>query len=92
MMSFDVLSLFTRVPTDETLQVVSTLLQGDGTPPDRTAITPDDICNLVRICLHSTYFQVKGRFFDQVEGAEMGSPLSPIVANLYMEAFYSLWL
>ena len=26
-------------------------------------------------------------FFDQAEGAAMGSPLSPIVANLFMEAF-----
>ena len=26
-------------------------------------------------------------FYEQVEGAAMGSPLSPVVANLYMEAF-----
>ena len=26
-------------------------------------------------------------FFNQAEGAAMGSPLSPIVANLFMEAF-----
>ena len=27
------------------------------------------------------------RLFDQVKGAAMGLPLSPIVANLFMEAF-----
>ena len=26
-------------------------------------------------------------FFEQVDGAAMGSPLSPIVANLYVEGF-----
>ena len=28
-----------------------------------------------------------GRYHEQIEGAAMGSPLSPIIANLYMEVF-----
>ena len=28
---------------------------------------------------------MEGQFYEQVEGAAMGSPVSPIVANLYME-------
>ena len=35
----------------------------------------------------STYFTYRGKFYEQVEGAAMGSPISPIVANLYMENF-----
>ena len=31
------------------------------------------------------HFSFQGQFFEQVEGAAMGSPVSPIVANLYME-------
>ncbi len=50
-------------------------------------IPPDVICKHVEFCLRSTYFQVKDEYFNQVEGAAMGSPLSPIVANLFMEAF-----
>ena len=30
-------------------------------------------------------FSFQGQFYEQVEGAAMGSPVSPIVANLYME-------
>ena len=30
-------------------------------------------------------FSFQGQFNEQVEGAAMGSPVSPIVANLYME-------
>ena len=37
----------------------------------------------------STYFELQGRFFEQMDGAAMGSPLSPVVANLFMEAFES---
>ena len=33
------------------------------------------------------YFSFQGQFYEQVEGAAMGSLVSPIVANLYMEYF-----
>ena len=34
-----------------------------------------------------TYFTYQGKYFEQGEGAAMGSPISPIVANIYMESF-----
>ena len=39
------------------------------------------------ICLRSTYFVFQGQYYEQTEGAAMGSPLSPIIANIYMEHF-----
>ena len=45
----------------------------------------DHIVCLLEFCLRSTYFTFKGRFCEQQEGAAMGSSISPIVANLYME-------
>ena len=64
-----------------------TLLTQDGTLEERTAIPVPDICVLTELCLHFTYFMFDGTFFDQVEEASLGSPLSPIVANPLMEAF-----
>ena len=57
----------------------------DPTLKDRTVIGIDDIILLLEFCLKITYFSFQGQFFEQVEGAAMGSPVSPIVANLYME-------
>ena len=37
--------------------------------------------------MKTTYFQYDGVLYSQVEGAAMGSPVSPIVANLFMEWF-----
>ena len=40
---------------------------------------------LLEFCLKNTYFSFQGHFYERVEGAAMGSPVSPIVANLYMK-------
>ena len=82
MISFDVVSLFTKVPVDDALQAIYTLLTQDDILEERTTIPVPDICALTELCLRSTYFVFGDTFFDQVEGAAMGSPLSPIVANL----------
>ena len=42
---------------------------------------------LLGFCLHNKYFSFQNKFYEQVEGAAMGSLVSPIVANLYMEYF-----
>ena len=83
--SYDVSALFTSVPIDPALKVIKDLLVKDSTLKDRTVIGIDDIILLLEFCLKNTYFSFQGQFFEQVEGAAMGSPVSPIVANLYME-------
>ena len=83
--SYDVSALFTSVPIDPALKIIKDLLVKDPTLKDRTVIGIDDIILLLEFCLKNTHFFFQGQFFEQVEGAAMGSPVSPIVANLYME-------
>ena len=83
--SYDVSALFTSVPIDPALKIIKDLLVKDPTLKDRTVIGIDDIILLLEVCLKNTYFSFQGQFFEQVEGVAMGSPVSPIVANLYME-------
>ena len=45
----------------------------------------NDIILLLEFCLKNTYFSFQDQFYEQVEGTAMGSPVSPIVANLYMD-------
>ena len=47
----------------------------------------NNITCLLEFCLKSTYFTYQGQHFEQLEGAAMGSPISPIVVNLFMENF-----
>lgn len=43
-------------------------------------------------CLTSTYFSFQGAFYQQSSGTPMGSPLSPVVADIFMEAFETVAL
>ena len=83
--SYDVSALFTSVPIDPALNIIKDLLDKDTTLKERTVMEVGDIILLLEFCLKNTYFSFQGLFYEQVEGAAMGSPVSPIVANLYME-------
>ena len=45
------------------------------------------ITSLLEFCLTNTYFLFQGRYYEQVQGAAMGSPISPLIANIFMEEF-----
>ena len=83
--SYDASALFTSVPVDPALKVIKDLLEKDHTLKERTVVEVSDIILLLEFCLKNTYFSFQDQFYEQVEGAAMGSPVSPIVANLYME-------
>ncbi|XP_030754214.1 uncharacterized protein LOC115881004 [Sitophilus oryzae] len=74
MVSFDVVSLFTRVPLGESMDLIK-----ESFPPD--------IAELFRVCLTGSYFLWNGNYYEQTEGVAMGSPISPIIANFFMERF-----
>ena len=85
LVSFDVVSLFTRVPIARALQVSRDRLERDPSLPERTCLSVDDICNLLGLCLDATYLSFEGTVYRQVHGTAMGSPVSVVVANLVME-------
>ncbi len=87
MLSFNVVSLFTKVPIDQAINILRSRLQEDNKLDERTIFSPNDLCDLVELCVKSTYFCYQDQFYEQIEGASMGSPLSPILANtcIFME-------
>ncbi|XP_072050085.1 uncharacterized protein [Amphiura filiformis] len=87
LVSFDVTALFTCVPVDESLVIVKDLLTADTTLESRTNLSPQQVTDLLSTCLKTTYFVYNDKFYVQREGAAMGSPVSPIIANLFMENF-----
>ena len=85
LVSFDVVSLFTNVPTDLAIDVARRRLSVDDTLDDRTCLGVDDIISLLELCLDATFLSFRGVFYKQCFGTAMGSPVSVTLANLVME-------
>ena len=87
--SFDVTTLFTSIPVASALEVIKVSLEQDTELPNRTILSANNIIELLGFCLNNTYFlfQIPKPFFEQTKGPAMGSPTSPIVASIYIEAF-----
>jgi hypothetical protein len=69
MVSFDVVSLFTRVPLKETMDLLERHFE-------------EDILRLFRHVLTTSYLSFNSRFYGQIDGVAMGSLLSPVIAAL----------
>ncbi|KFD55864.1 hypothetical protein M513_03303 [Trichuris suis] len=86
MVSYDVKDLFTSIPIPRTLTILQSLLDSDTSLGERTKLSPFQIVKLVSFCMREgNYFRFQGNFFRQNDGAPMGSPLSPVLAELFME-------
>ncbi|KFD58240.1 hypothetical protein M514_01003 [Trichuris suis] len=86
LVSYDVEDLFASVPIPYTLNVLQELLYTDHTLPWRTKLSPFQIVQLVSFCmLEGNFFHFQGCFYRQKGGAPMGSPLSPVLAEVFTE-------
>ncbi|XP_055523083.1 uncharacterized protein LOC129717250 [Wyeomyia smithii] len=80
--SLDVVSLYTNVPVDYAL---GCLEERWGEVEHHTKIDKESFVEAVKIVLESSFFVYQGTMYGQTFGVPMGSPLSPVIANVVME-------
>ena len=68
-------SLFTNVLVDEACNIAKERLLLDNTLHLRTTLSPDNIYDLLKLCLFTTCFQWGEKFYEQTHGAAMGRAL-----------------
>ena len=56
------------------------------------SIPKDKIISLLKLVLNNCVFSFQHRFYMQLQGAAVGSPVSPVLANNHMEYFEELAL
>ena len=83
--SFDVVSLFTRVPVHLAVSVARERLLSDDTFSDQTRLSVDNVIRLLKFCLDATYLCFRGKYYQQNFGTAMCSPVSVTIANMVME-------
>ena len=81
MVSYDVISLFANIPLDETLDVaVDTIFKYNY----EIKITKSELKKIFLFPTSETHFLFDNCYYDQIDGVAMGSPLGPVLANLFM--------
>lgn len=83
LISFDVQNLFPSIPLDETIQIIDFLLTKNHSNP----IKKYDILDCLENCLEQNYFKFNGSIYTALDGLIMGNPLSPLLAEIFMDNF-----
>ena len=87
MVSFDVESLFTNIPTEETIEIILNRAFPDDESIWFNGLKRHELKRLLEICTRESHFQFNNHFYDQIDGVAMGSPLGPFFANIFMADF-----
>ena len=82
LVSFDVSSLFTNIPLNETIELALDYILSNN---PEVNISRKDLKKLFQFATSETHFYFNGEIYEQVDGVAMGSPLAPVLANLFMD-------
>ena len=86
MVSFDVSSLLTNTPLDETVNIILDTLfaETDEIRVDSCVFTSSQFKKYFEFAVKGNHFIFKNYLYEQVDGVAMGSPLGPSFANIFM--------
>ena len=83
MCSFDIVSLFTNIPLQETIQIcLDTLYRDDAM--QRPHMPETLLQKLLKKATTEIEFSFDNKIYRQIDGVAMGSPLGPILANIFV--------
>nr|XP_058960681.1 uncharacterized protein LOC131787616 [Pocillopora verrucosa] len=86
LVSYHVTSLFTNVPVQETINILVEKAFTDNwfNSTYDLNLQKDQLTQLLRMASTDQLFQFDGQLYEQCEGVAMGSPLGPLLANVFM--------
>ena len=87
--SYDVTSLFTNIPLQEAIDIAINLISNHN---PNLNITRKELQKLFLFATFKTHFIFNRKFYNQIDGVAMGSPLAPVLANIFMGIHESKWL
>ena len=79
---FDIISLFTNVPLDATIDIVLKRIYDNR--EINTAISKREMKELIKISTKDVHFNFNGTTYAQKDGAAVGSPLALVLAGIFM--------
>ena len=102
MLSFDITALFTKVPTDRTIEIILERLYGHKHTCFVSKQPKESWCSqckrrqhmkcLLEIATKQTQFRFNDKTYRQRNGIAMGSPLGPLFADVYVSYLESRYM
>ena len=89
LVSYDVTSLCTNIPLQETIDIAINLIPIQST---NLNITKKELKKLSLFATSQTHLIFNSKFYNQIDRVAMGSPLAPVLANIFMGFYESKWL
>ena len=89
MVSYDVISLFTNIPLNETMNIAVEVIFKNN---PNIKITKPELVKLLKFATSETHFLFDNKFYDRIDGVVMGSPLGPVLTNLFMSYHEKQWI
>ena len=80
---FDVVSLFTNVPLDKTVDICCDAIYRNGNCP-LVDVSEQSFRKLILMVTSGVEFSFNDVMFRQIDGVAMGSPLGPVLANIFV--------
>ena len=90
MASFDIKSLFTNIPLDETIDIIVNKCFSNASRFH--GLTLQQFTNLLTMTVKNCHFLFDGKLYHQKDGVAMGSPLGPLFANIFLSFHERSWL
>ena len=90
MASFDVTSLFTNIPLDETIEIISNQLFANCMYFE--GLHRLQFTKLLSFAVKNCHNTFNDCIYQQIDGVAMGSPLGPLFANIFMCFHEKSWL
>ena len=90
MASLHVDSLFTIIPMNKIIDIC--IISFHNVNENTTKIPENVFLNLLNIVTKDSFFMFSYKLYKQIEGASMGSPLGPALANIFVCSFENNWL
>ena len=86
LVSYDVTALFTNVPLSETIDIlVDKAFTNDWFNQTYDLnLEKEELTQLLEVATTNQLFQFDGQLYEQTDGVAMGSPLGPLMANVFM--------
>ena len=89
LVSYDVTSLFANIPLQETIDIIINLILNHN---PNLNFTRKELKKLSLFATLKTHFIFNSKFFIQINGVAMSSPLARVLANIFMGFHESNWL